>query len=540
MFIERITSDNYRKKVLFILIFTTLVSSIALTGLNGSLQNIDEVLYARVSRETLEHHSWLIQYQDGEPWFHKSPMLFWWIMSSFKLFGVSDFSAKLPSALASIVTAFMILLISKKLFNSEKSGVIATFIYLTSLQVYASSHQVATDSLLVMYLSLTLFLLIRGATEKPSWLILCGVFNGMVFLTKSILGFVFPAVLLLYIIVEKKWRLLTYLVILIIISIGISAPYFIYIYHKLPGLFTESFLHVNLMQRFHSGGSLSVWSMLFRLPYGIAFYTAVLCLFTLPFTPGLFFLFYRRGEDPQLRDIIWNDRSKLVSLYFIVVLTGYSLLEGHWLHWSLPMIPIVSIFLGHTLNRTKNRNIHLAISGLALIVLLIFLYAFFTLKDQYPAYKDVVIGLIIIYILVVLVSLFLYFRRVTNEKGLFVLVAIFFLCFTINSAVTVPLDFNRDLKEFSRVIYNEPSPLVVISTNRVNEGGKTTATIWYLKMPSVQYNSLEEFRKAIGQIQKGTYLMFYKGYTEDLNRMFSSFKVLKEGRIWNLGLIIEK
>ena len=538
-FIEGITGNNYSNKALFIIIFAVLVSSIALTGLNGSLQNIDEVLYARVSRETLENKSWLIQYQDGAPWFHKSPMLFWWIMASFKLFGVSDFSAKLPSALASIVTAFMILFISKKLFNSEKSGVIATFIYLTSIQVYASSHQVATDSLLVMFLMLTLFFLIRGATEKPLWLILCGACNGMVFLTKSILGFVIPAVLLLHIIIEKKWRLLPYLVMLTIISLGISSPYFIYIYKKLPDIFIESFLGVNLLQRFHGGGEMSFGSMLIRLPYGIAYYTIVICLFTLPFTPGFFFLFYRRGETPPLRDIIWNDRSKAVSLYFIVVLIGYPLLEGHWLHWSLPMIPAASIFLGHTLNRTNNRNIHLAVSGLAFIALLVFFYAFFTLKDQYPTYKDVVVGLIIIYTMVIILCLFMYFRKVSNNKGIFLLIVIFFLCFTLHTAVTVPLDFNSDLKKFSRVIFNKPSPLVVISTDRVNEGGKTTATIWYLKMSSVQYSSLEEFKNAIGQIKKGTYLMFYREYTESLNEIFTRFEVLEEGKIWNLGLIIE-
>lgn len=95
-FINKLTKENYKP---FFILFSLLVISISLAGLNGSLQNIDEVLYARVSRESLEHRSWLIQYKDGKEWFHKAPMIFWAVMSSFKLFGISDFTTEFFSAI---------------------------------------------------------------------------------------------------------------------------------------------------------------------------------------------------------------------------------------------------------------------------------------------------------------------------------------------------------------------------------------------------------------------------------------------------------
>ena len=532
--------NENRRKQLILLCFGILVCAIALTGMNGSLQNIDEVLYARVARETLEHNSWMIQYKDGEAWFHKSPMLFWGILLSYRLFGVSDFAAKLPSALSSIVTAFMILFISRKVFSSMKAGVIAAFIYLCSLQVYASTHQVATDSLLVGSLLTTLFFLIRGVRERSAWLFLTSVLNGMVFLTKSIYGLVIPVVLFIYIIVEKRYNLFFHLILMLIISIGISAPYFIYVYNTIPDVFVESFLRVNLLQRFYSGGDLRVGTLLLRIPYGVAYYTVVLLLFVLPFTPGIFFLFYRKNEDAPLRDIIWNPGSRVISIYFLAVLTGVSLLEGHWLHWSLSMIPPVCMLLGRVFDEMRKRSIFIMVAALSAVVIAVLLYAFITLQDTYPTYKDVVIGLIVVYAVVIASSLFIYFKRVSPERGMMYLVSTFFVAFTIQTAITVPLDFNPDLKKFSRVVYDVPSPLVVVSNSSVNEGGKTTATIWYLKMKSTQYGSVDEFKKAFGGITEGTYVMFYRGDSEEIRAMFRSFEIMKHGTIWNLGRIIEK
>jgi 4-amino-4-deoxy-L-arabinose transferase-like glycosyltransferase len=129
----------FQNKKIFYIVFSALVLLISLTGLNGSLQNVDETLFARVSRESLEENSWMIQIKDGEKIFFKSPMVFWTAMLSFKFFGVSDFTAKLPSAIANIISSFVILFICVKIFKSYKAGIIAVFIYLCSFQGYGSS-----------------------------------------------------------------------------------------------------------------------------------------------------------------------------------------------------------------------------------------------------------------------------------------------------------------------------------------------------------------------------------------------------------------
>jgi hypothetical protein len=76
-----------------------------------------------------------------------------------------------------------------------------------------------------------------------------------------------------------------------------------------------------------------------------------------------------------------------------------------------------------------------------------------------------------------------------------------------------------------------------VSSDTVNEGNKKTATIWYLKMRSRNYQSLDDFKRAASNVKSGTYLIFYKEYTNDLQVLYPSFAVLKQGRIWNIGRI---
>lgn len=528
--------EKLNKVFLYIILFIAF-SAITFTGLTGSLQNVDEVLYARVSRETLENQSWLLQYKDGKAWFHKSPMIFWTAMLSYRAFGVSDFSAKLPSAVAGVASAFLIFFLSRKIFKSVKAGIIGALIYLTSLQVYVSTHQVAIDSLLVMYLLLTVFFTVKGIEDRNAWFLLAGVSNGLVFLTKSILGLVVPATLLLYIIVERKWKIIPYFFLMFVIGIGMAFPYFFAVYRRIPDVFVDSFLFANLIRRFYSGSGVSAGRLLYRVGEGIIFYTIFLLLFTIPFTGGIVLVFNRRKEHVQVRDVIWGNLQKFLALYFLVTLIGYSLLSGKWPHWTMPMLPPVIIYLGYVLSAARNRAVYPYLAGFSLGACALILILYAVEGSKYPTYRDVFIGLAGLYGLFGIASFLLYVRRTDTGKGVFNLVIGFFLAFTVFTAVTVPLDFNRDIKTFSSVVYDDPSPLIVISTNKVNEGGKKTVTIWYLKMRSVQYNSLDRFLKRNKSVGPDTYLIYYRDYSEKLRELYPTFRTLKEGKIWNLGKV---
>ena len=106
--------------------------------------------------------------------------------------------------------------------------------------------------------------------------------------------------------------------------------------------------------------------------------------------------------------------------------------------------------------------------------------------------------------------------------------------------MTVPLDFNPDLKAFGRIVYDDPSPFVVVGTREVDEGNKTFATKWYLKMNSVQYPTVADLDENRDAMENGTYVMYYGGDADRVESMFGDFEILKEGIVWNLGRVVEK
>ena len=58
----------------------------------------DEPRYAQVAREMLERHEWITPVLGGQPWLEKPPLYYWQAMIAYRVFGVSDWAARLPSA----------------------------------------------------------------------------------------------------------------------------------------------------------------------------------------------------------------------------------------------------------------------------------------------------------------------------------------------------------------------------------------------------------------------------------------------------------
>src|SRR5512136_823597 len=62
------------------------------------LLGADEPRYAQIAREMLARHDWIVPTLNGSPWLEKPALLFWKMMNSYSLFGVSDWAARIPAA----------------------------------------------------------------------------------------------------------------------------------------------------------------------------------------------------------------------------------------------------------------------------------------------------------------------------------------------------------------------------------------------------------------------------------------------------------
>jgi 4-amino-4-deoxy-L-arabinose transferase-like glycosyltransferase len=62
------------------------------------LVGADEPRYAQVAREMLGRRDWITPVLGGQPWLEKPPLYYWQAMVAYSLYGVSDATARVPSA----------------------------------------------------------------------------------------------------------------------------------------------------------------------------------------------------------------------------------------------------------------------------------------------------------------------------------------------------------------------------------------------------------------------------------------------------------
>src|SRR5690349_25024137 len=59
------------------------------------LDDVDTI-HAEAAREMVLRHDWVTLYTDGIRYLEKAPLMYWGVAASYEIFGVSDWSTRLP------------------------------------------------------------------------------------------------------------------------------------------------------------------------------------------------------------------------------------------------------------------------------------------------------------------------------------------------------------------------------------------------------------------------------------------------------------
>jgi 4-amino-4-deoxy-L-arabinose transferase-like glycosyltransferase len=223
---------------------------IALAGLlhvatigSGDLYSQTEGQYAGAAREMVEAHHWLLPTNNGAPRLQKPPLLYWLIIISFKLFGVSAAAARLPVALAVVALAVLIFLIGEKLTDYWR-GFIAGLIHLSLCGTFLLARIVMPEPLVSALIAGAIFCAIGGYQRRRNrriWFAGFWICSAFACLTKGLLGIAYPAAIFLILSIfyrEARMRFRgllrwEYLAILILIV----APWHIWVQWHFPGYF---------------------------------------------------------------------------------------------------------------------------------------------------------------------------------------------------------------------------------------------------------------------------------------------------------------
>jgi 4-amino-4-deoxy-L-arabinose transferase-like glycosyltransferase len=136
------------------------------------LFNPDEGRYAEIPREMLVGGDWVVPHLNGLPYIEKPPLQYWATAASFRLFGQSEFSARLYTALTALSTIAIVWLLAHALWDKTAAWRAAAI--LASLSLFPALGQLLTlDMSLSVYMtaSLAAFLMAQrtaGPVGSPS------------------------------------------------------------------------------------------------------------------------------------------------------------------------------------------------------------------------------------------------------------------------------------------------------------------------------------------------------------------------------------
>src|SRR5580765_6872118 len=72
-----------------------------------SLMDDVDAVQAQIARNMLDSGDWVTARLDGVAYLEKAPLIYWAIAGSYKIFGVSDWAARIPIALSAMALAWL-------------------------------------------------------------------------------------------------------------------------------------------------------------------------------------------------------------------------------------------------------------------------------------------------------------------------------------------------------------------------------------------------------------------------------------------------
>jgi 4-amino-4-deoxy-L-arabinose transferase-like glycosyltransferase len=284
----RLSQDRLRE----LLLLTGLCGFFFFFRLSGfGLLGPDEPRYAQVAREMLAGHNWITPVLYGHTWLEKPILLYWGEMLSYCVYGVTDFAARVPSAVAATLLVFGVFLAVRRVRHEARLD--AALMVATGVLILGFARAAATDMLLAAPFALSLlawFCWYQAAFESAEnsshsgtrfYLVLFYALNAVAALAK---GPVAPALAALVLVVFCATQRNPRALLRTLDPLGIAAfvliagPWYVLVQLHTPEFFRVFFLQHNLA-RFGSN--------LYRHKQPFWYYIPVALVGTLPWTVWL-------------------------------------------------------------------------------------------------------------------------------------------------------------------------------------------------------------------------------------------------------------
>jgi 4-amino-4-deoxy-L-arabinose transferase-like glycosyltransferase len=333
---------------------------IYMTGITrpALLDDVDTV-HAEAAREMLLRQDWVTLYTNGFRYLEKAPLMYWTLATSYKIFGISNWSTRLPLMLGVLALVLATYRLGRYVYG-EAGGLYAAVALATSLGLFIFTRFLIPEVLVALWLTLGYYFFSRSLEEERPSRLVCWGFAAtcaLNVLTKGLIGLVFPAGAIgLYLLLTGNLQRLLRLHVVssTLVFLAIAAPWHILAALRNPaqgqarGFLWFYFINEHVMRFLGK-----------RVPPGydtvpLAIFWGLLLAWLLPWSVFL----------PQaLRDVParWRklrspalDRQQRANLLFFLwalVIVGFFSFSTRQEYYTIPALPAAALLVGGWLAR---------------------------------------------------------------------------------------------------------------------------------------------------------------------------------------------
>jgi 4-amino-4-deoxy-L-arabinose transferase-like glycosyltransferase len=326
---------NRRDRVLLLVL--ALAVAFPFLGSFGLLEP-DEGRFAQIGREMAASGDFLVPRLNGIEQFYKPPLVYWVSALGYRIFGVTEWVARLPSALAFAGVLWLTGWMGWRL-GGRKVGWMAALILASMVEPYALGRQITLDMSLTFWVTAAVACLVGVGTGVQGkgvgyLFFLC---MGLGFLAKGPMAWVVPlsgAIPWVWVARKSGERVILPWRNGALLTLGLAMSWFVVVCLRYPELWNY-FLGYELVERFAStthGRSKPWW-----------FFLPILAIGTVPWTgflPGLVRQVWTKIQEKKMEPVSWALGASVVIPFVVVSCSGSKLLT-----YILPIYPSLALML---------------------------------------------------------------------------------------------------------------------------------------------------------------------------------------------------
>lgn len=339
------------------------------------LFDIDEGSFSEATREMVASGNYITTYLNGDLRFDKPILIYWLQALCVHIFGVTELSFRLPSAIASTLWTLGTYYFTAR-FYERKTAFTAAFVMATTITITFVGKLAIADALLNLFVAYAMFVMYAYYESRSrKYIYLAHLFIALGVLTKGPVAILIPfCVSFIFFGIKKRlgdWAKAVFSPIGIIIFLAVAAPWYVAEYMEQGQAFIDGFLFKHNMQRF--SGSLENHSG------SIFYYVPVVLIGLMPYTGPFITVLFRFKKYIQESIFLY------LLIWFGFVFIFFSLSGTKLPHYMTYGYTPLFILIAEEMDTIKNYRIHIIP---ILVFTAFFLYLPNLLEYAIPKIKD--------------------------------------------------------------------------------------------------------------------------------------------------------